>query len=452
MGGQCRRSMGNGAAHMSDYLTHLRFVHNVQTIICLTIIYFVWSSWTSGTELLGELNRFLQTSELVREAVESRRGPSYLLPGRRTNRNSIRNEIFNMTGLLLSVNAPATVRSLTTMPDESAPIGVQWEALHEQEWLRQWVGTERDSLTDVGRWLNERWSPCSQHLRLALDRQQRDPRRLERLRRRDPRAELPRDSRLTGSEINRITTPEIYLTVAGWLDSADTITALVEVVVLVPQSFGFVHSCRGAPNNVPDAGEFTEHDEWELFAERKSFGYSQFPKESEVVRLPESTFDGYFHLERELDAIAEFTPTAALEWALDQQVAGIQDRQPRFFGTTIRGEHLGYVGPWATLLLQLYLLINLWALMIQVQKGSHVPDVVPWLPAIKKPLPIIFSSITLAVLPSVAAGLALWRLTPTSLPGLVIWSAGLSFLGMGAIFLALRLGAYIPDLPRQGPD
>ena len=49
---------------MSDYLTHLRFVHNVQTIICLTIIYFVWSSWTSGTELLGELNRFLQTSAL----------------------------------------------------------------------------------------------------------------------------------------------------------------------------------------------------------------------------------------------------------------------------------------------------------------------------------------------------------------------------------------------------
>ena len=91
-----------------------------------------------------------------------------------------------------------------------------------------------------------------------------------------------------------------------------------------------------------------------------------------MVRLPESTFDGYFHLERDLDAIAEFTPTAALEWALGQQVAEIQGRQPRLFGTTIRGEHLGYVGPLAILLLQLYLLINLWALMIQVQKGSHV--------------------------------------------------------------------------------
>ena len=208
---------------MSHYLTHLRFVHNVQTIICLTIIYLVWSSWNSGTELLGELNRFLRTTELAREVVGSPERISYLIPDIPSSRNSLRAEIEKMTGLSVSVNAPSMARSLTNLPNESAPIGVQWEQLQTQEWLRTTLGPSGDSLRDVGAWLNDRWRPCLRYLETTLRRARRDPRA---------------SRRLASREAARLMTPEVYFTVADWPESADTVSALVEVIVHLPQRYG----------------------------------------------------------------------------------------------------------------------------------------------------------------------------------------------------------------------
>ena len=412
---------------MSHYLTHLRFVHNVQTIICLTIIYLVWSSWTSGTELLGELNRFLRTTELAREVVGSPERISYLIPDIPSSRNSLRAEIEKMTGLSVSVNAPSMARSLTNLPNESAPIGVQWEQLQTQEWLRTTLGPSGDSLRDVGAWLNDRWRPCLRYLETTLRRARRDPRA---------------SRRLASREAARLMTPEVYFTVADWPESADTVSALVEVIVHLPQrygSHGSIHNCRTVGNDVPDAGELTTDNDLGLFVERKTFGFRRLAMQTELVRIPPATFDDYLHLERDLEFIADLTPPAALNWAEDQQVAGIRGRDPRFLGTTIRGEHLGYVAPWAILFLHVYLLVNLRGLLGQIQNGSQVTTVLTWLAAMKQPLPILFSSITLVALPVVAAGFARWRLTPISWTGLFVWMVVLLGLGVGTMILAQSL-------------
>ena len=423
---------------MSSYLTHLRFVHNLQTTICLAIIYLVWSSWTSGTELLAELNRLFRTTALAREAVESHGHLSYLIPDIPSSRNSLGTEIAEMTGLNVSVSAPSMARSLTSPPDEWAPIGVQWDQLQEQEWLLTTLGLSEDSLREVSAWLDERWRPCLRYLSATLDRRNR----------RDPRARR-RYRALSSRDRLRLTTPEVYFTVTDWPESADTVSALVEVMVYVPQRDGTIHDCRKVGNNVSDAGELTPDDDLGLFVERKTFGIQRLITQPISVRIPRTAFDDYRHLEWELDGIADLTPTAALEWARDQQVAGIQGRESRLLGTNIRGEHLGYVAPWAILLLHAYLLVNLYGLRGQVQNGLQATTVVSWLAAIKQPFPRLFSFLTLVALPVVAAVFALWRLTPTSRIGLSVWMLVLLVSGVGAIVLAQSLDGRGDANPRD---
>ena len=59
--------------------------------------------------------------------------------------------------------------------------------------------------------------------------------------------------------------------------------------------------------------------------------------QTELVRIPPATFDDYLHLERDLEFIADLTPPAALNWAEDQQVAGIRGRDPRFSAQQLEG-------------------------------------------------------------------------------------------------------------------
>ena len=105
------------------------------------------------------------------------------------------------------------------------------------------------------------------------------------------------------------------------------------------------------------------------------------------MRLPPSAFDMYPDLQQELDddkAFASLTPNEALAWARTQQVEGLRGRDPKFFGTPIKGEHLGFVGPVAISILHVYLLIMLCNLRISIRKGSFDPTLLPWVATSKE--------------------------------------------------------------------
>ena len=320
-------------------------------------------------------------------------------------------------------------------PQSAADVDVQLDDVGQQQResaVHGRAGRERACdlpvAEDVGAWLDDRWRPCLRYLRDTLDRRaRRDPRASRRLR------------RLSSRDVARLTTPEVHFTVTDWPESADTVSALVEVIVHLPQQDGSIHNCRTVGNNVSDVGDLTADNDLGLFVERKTFGFRRLATRTELVRIPPTTFDDYPNLERELESIADLTPTAALNWAVDQQVAEIQDRDPRFLGTTIRGEHLGYVAPWAILFLHVYLLVNLYGLRGQIQNVSQGTTVITWIAAMKQPWAILFSSLTLVVLPVVAAVFARWRLTPIGRTDLLVWMLVLFAFGVGTMILAQSL-------------
>ena len=50
---------------MYECFTHLRLVHNAQTLISLILLYLIWTGWNSATELYGDLTRL---GDVVRTA------------------------------------------------------------------------------------------------------------------------------------------------------------------------------------------------------------------------------------------------------------------------------------------------------------------------------------------------------------------------------------------------
>ena len=166
-----------------------------------------------------------------------------------------------------------------------------------------------------------------------------------------------------------------------------------------------------------------------------TFGPYRFVIQTDTVRLLPSAFDEYPYLKRELEAIADLTPNDALAWAAGLQVDGIRGRDPRFFGTSIRGEHLGVVGPVTMIVLHLYLLIMLYNLRISIRKGLFDPTLLPWVATMKQSAAIGYSCVTVGVLPAVTVGLALWRLTTAG--HLFILAGTLIPLVIGGILIAL---------------
>ena len=423
---------------MLEHLKHLRFVHNTQTIVCLTVVYFVWSSWTSGTELLSDLKGFLLTAQVTRQVVENPEHHPILAPAIRNYRTLLNRELSNAIGHRVTAVAPSKIQSVTSLPEESASIGTQWRELQGHQWILQTLGTSQESLTDVRVWL-DRWRGCQPYLERGLRALRKRPRRD--LRRR-PGQGLRRYSGRppSSAEIRELTTPVVDLVVTGWPENSNFVSATVAVVVYVPARHRSLHPCRRDAAEVPDPGNFTRDDEWGLFVERKTFGSYRFVVRIDTIRLPPSTFDRYPYLEQALNTIGEFTPSEALDWAKKQQVARIRGQDPRFFGTNIRGEHLGYVGPVVIFLLHVYLLITLHSLLGYVQRESRPPGSPTWLATMKLTWPRLFSFLTLAGCPTVAVGLALWRLTGIHPMGLVLWPSLLFVLGIWIVVLAQRLG------------
>ena len=403
--------------HMSEWFAHMRLVHNAQTLISLTAIYLVWSSWNSGAELRSDLTGFLRTVQIAGQIVENPERLDVLIPETHDYRTSLNRELSDTLGHpVVAVVSSLPIQLLTSFPEESAPIGAQWQDLRNQRWRVSRLIAPSDDLDDIRVWL-EGWRRCLPVLRRHLQ-----------------------ELRLSaGTASRRFTTPMLLLQVVDEEPpGSSVVSVMVDARVYLPQRAGFVHPCRRSAASEADLGDFVRDDDREILREHKRFGLHPFAVRRDTVGVPRSTFGGYPYLERALDTIGEFTPTEALTWAAEQQQEGLRRRDARLFGTSIPGEHLRYVGPVIILGLHLYMLVTLCG--ICSQKWLRVQDPVPWLAATPSLWPTVFSGLTLAVVPAIALGLILWRLTivPVTLGVvLVALSAGI---GVWIVVWARRLG------------
>ena len=402
---------------MSEYFAHMRLVHNAQTLIGLTVIYLVWSSWNSGTELHSDLTGFLRTVQIAGQIVENPERLDVLVLETQDYRTSLNRELSDTLGHPIVAHVSSLpIQLLTPFPEESAPIGTQWQDLQNQRWRVSRLIAPSGDLEDVRVWL-EAWHRCLPVLRRHL-----------------------RELRTSaGAASRRFTTPMLLLQVVDEEPAVSgVVSIMVDARVYLPQRGGFVHPCRRSAASEADFGNFTRDDDREILREQKRFGPHPFAVQHDTVGLPPSTFDSYPYLERTLDTIGEFTPTEALIWAAEQQQEGLRGRDARLFGTSIPGEHLRYVGPVIIMGLHLYMLVTLCGL--NSQKRLRQQDPLPWLAAMPSLWPTVFSGLTLVVVPAAALGLILWRLTtvPVSLAFvLVTLSAGIGSL---IVVWARRLG------------
>jgi len=413
---------------LCDYVNHLRFVHNAQTIVSSTVLYLVISSWSLAPELISDLKQFLGLSQKTRAAAEVPELLGDLIPQVRMSHMEFSAKLSSKIRHVVRTTTPFRSRPLTSPPEESAPIGIQWNDLKDQEWMVETLGKPEDSLSEIQVWL-DKWKRCLP----SLERELRDRRRLVRRRGRRP----------SSFHVRRLTAPQVRVSVADWPAGANSVQAVTEIKVYVPDRWSSIHACRGF---VPkDAGpeNFTHDYEWRLTRVRRTFGPHRFDIQARNFSLPAETFDSFPTLRQELNSIADLSPADALAWAEEKKVAGIRGRTPRFFGATIRGEHLGYVGPLLIVALHLYLLMMLHSVSgHSTREGTTAHTQLPWAATIKKPLPKLFSIVTLTVLPTVATALSMYRLTTVNLLVIVIVALALSAFGIGIFVLAPKLGQY----------
>ena len=407
---------------MSDFVNHLRFVHNTQTILSLTILYLVLSSWTSGPELRSDLEGFLRTVDAAREVVEMPERLPGLVPEMPNHHLVLSAEITSTIGYPVLVVNPLRIRSATSLPNNASTVGAQWRALRDQEWILQKLGNPEDDLSEVGAWLDER-KPYRLHLNREL-------RRAARLRPGGGR-------RLSAQDIRRLTTPILLPSVTDWPAESSSGFAIVELEAYVPMPRSrFRGSCEDL-TGIAKHRELRRNRELGIIFDCKTLGPYRFVAQTDTVRLPPSAFDRYPYLQRELEAIADLTPNDALVWAAGLQVEGIRERDPRFFGTPIRGEHLGFVVPAAMILLQFYFLIMLYNLRIFGRKGSFDTALLPWVVTMKQWYAMVYSYATLVVVPAATVSFALWRLT--TIDRIFILAVTLIPLGIGIWIVRLGL-------------
>ena len=399
---------------MSDYLSHFRFVHNTQTVLSLAIIYLIVSTWTSGTELRRDLNGFLRTVEVARAVVETPERLADLIPDLPNHHAALSAELATATGHAVLTVAPLRIRSVTSLPDESSPIGTQWQGLQNQEWILQTLGNPEDDLTEVRAWFNERTfdqEPLSRTVR-----------------RRDPR--------IHDQDIRELTRPILLPSTTDWPADSSSGLAVLELEAYVPV---LPSRTRKRCEDVTGIARYRD-PRWDvelgLIIDCTTFGPYRFATQTDTVRLPPSAFERYPYLQRELAAIADLTPNDALAWAAGLQVDGIRERDPRFFGTPIRGEHLGFVVPVAMIFLQFYFLIMLYNLRVFGRKGSFDTTLPQWVVTMKQWHAMVYSYATLVVVPAATVSLVLWRLT--TIDRIFILAVTLIPLGIG--IWIVRLG------------
>lgn len=374
-------------------------------------------------ELIDELKQFLRLSQKTRAVAEGRELLADLIPHVRVSHAEFSAKLSSSIGHVIRAATPFRSRPLTPAPDESAPIGTQWKDLKDQKWMVETLGMPEDSLSEIKLWL-DKWQRCLPNLERELS---------DRRRGREPSL----------FDVRRLTTPHVRVSVAEWPARANSVQAITEIKVNVPEWWSSRHACLEFAPTAAGPENLIYDYEWRLTRVRRTFGPHRFVIQTRNFSLSAETFDGFPTLRQELNSIADLTPADALAWAEDKRVAGIRGRTPRFFGATIRGEHLGYVGSLAIVALHLYLLIMLHSLSgHSPREGMSVHTPLPWAATIRRPLPILFSFLTLTVLPAVATALSMYRLTTINLLVIVIVAFALTAFGIWIVVLAIKAGQW----------
>lgn len=398
-------------------MRHLRFVHNAQTLLSLLVVYLVLSSWTSGTELLDDLDGFIQTTQLARGVVDRPASLELLVPSVREARDRRDRELSEKIGHRVAVTSPSIVRSMTSLPSESASIGLQWTEFQSKAWILKEVDLSQHDFFEVRDWFvrwNDRWGYC----RYVFER--------------DRRSHRDRSApRFSYNDIRRSITPDIRILVSDLKVESNVVAGRVEAIAYLPESRNHI-SCRRLYNR----WDYMRDEEWKLSIDRESFGPYEFEVRTQTVRIPPSTFERFPHLQNELTSIQNLTPYQVRERATMDRIAELQERESRLFGTTIRGEDLGVVAPLAILVMHLYLLITLLSVSPKMTGETQEDDFLPWLAAMKSRLAISFAWTTLALFPAAAAGLALWRLAVFGPIMAIVCSLALLMLGTVIVSLA----------------
>ena len=372
---------------MYEYLTHMRLVQNAQALMSLIVLYMVWTGWNDAPELHGDLARFASVVTRAGQAVERPDTLADLVPEAPDHKASLHRDLRAALGRVFIVDPHSLpIELLTSFPKESATVGVLWRELQNQRWrVPDRLTVPRDVLEDMGTWLDE-WRRCYRALERHLNA-------------------MPRNRR---NETQRYTTPTLRIAVFPERRSPNMVSVILQIAVYSPAVRR--HYCRGDSK----ADFYERNHDLEVTREYKRWGPLHLRVQNTRVSLPASLFDRYPQLARDLGEIGDRTLEEARAWAVEQQWAGIRERDLRLVGARFTGEDLGVITPVALVILHVYMLIMLRSL--NSQRGSPLEAPIPWLVAVPSAAAVVWSVATLWLLPAAATYVALWRLTTASAP------------------------------------
>ncbi len=379
---------------MYEYFTHMRLVHNAQTLICLIALYLIWLGWSPATELYGDLVAFGDMARKASQAVDRPSNLDDLTPDMPDHKAALHRQLRTALGPVYIVDPHSLpIELLTPFPQASSvSVPILWQELQNQRWrVPERLTVPRNVLDEMRVWLDE-WHRCKSALAQQL-------------------YALPGPTRVDPS---RYTTPTVRVAIFAGRRRSDVVSVTFQIAVYSPGLRR--HYCRG-----DSRADFYDRDsELRVTREYKRFGPLYLRVQSRGLSLPVSLFDRYRYLKVNLSQIGERTLEEALAWAAEQQGATIRQRDLRFVGTRFTGEDLGIVLPFVVMTLHVYMLVMLHTLNSGDRGQFDGP--IPWLVATPSTLALVSSVFTLALLPAGASGLALWRLTTRS--GLVafVWA------------------------------
>ena len=391
---------------MSENLTHMRVVHNIQTVISAIALYLVVTGWNSARELYDDLQS-LQT--VVTDAGTAVQEPDNLyslvpeLPDYRARlRRDLRDRRRGLFWRVEGANGHALpIELLSVFPSQSESIRTIWNGLQEQQWkVPTRVALPVDVVSAAEHWVDQ-WRRCSSGLRTHL---------------------LARRRMLRRTRVNEYTTPRVAIDVAP-TPSSEEYAAIVLGVTVYSEGVR-----RGRCPRGERADLYQPDRDLDITREYKTF-WANAPVriESTIVSLPASTFHRHRFIVRYWSAIAGSSFAEALAWAAEEQSAGIRDRELRLMGAPFTGSEFGIVVPVTVFALGIYMLVMLSSLPKKTTPSRRGRTC--WMAASSSGPALVLTGLTLEALPAVATGVAMWRLSTAPSPvGLM---AGAAQLGLG---------------------
>ena len=250
---------------MHDCFTHLRLVHNAQTLISLILLYLLWTGWNTATELYGDLTGFAGVVRRAGQAVERPGNLDDLVLEMPDHKALLHGEIrlaLNPHRVYIEDRHSLPIYLVTTFPQESAPIRILWQELQKQRWrVPARITVPDDVLRDMRAWLDE-WRRCHSALEQHV-------------------YGILRTRGVQGVP-DRYTTPTLRISVSGGSLRPDVVSVILQLAVYSPGLSR--HYCRG-----DSTADFYERaSDLRVTREYKRFGPLYLGVQAKEVSLPDN--------------------------------------------------------------------------------------------------------------------------------------------------------------------